>query len=69
MPRLVPEAADMEAIRLMESWIGLMVLLMAGAFLMRLLEPKGRQDHSRAPRVGGLHGQGVTVHRRRGEVP
>jgi hypothetical protein len=39
----------MEAIRLMESWIGLMVLLMVGAFLMRLLEPKGRQDHSRAP--------------------
>jgi hypothetical protein len=33
----------------MESLIGLMVLLMVGAFLMRLLERKGRQDQSRAP--------------------
>jgi len=33
----------------MESLIGLMVLLMVGAFLMRLLEGKGRQRRSGAP--------------------
>jgi hypothetical protein len=49
VPSWVPEAAGMEAIRFMESLIGLMVLLMVGAFLMRLLERKGRHERSRAP--------------------
>jgi hypothetical protein len=39
----------MEAIRFMESLIGLMVLLMVGAFLMRFLEPKSRPGRTRVP--------------------
>ena len=49
MPCWVTKAADMEAIRFMESLIGVMVLLMLGAFLMRFLEAKSRQGRTRAP--------------------